>query len=265
MIVRSFLTALQFLTILPIRLAGEMTEKDLARSKAFFPLAGAVTGLITAGGTVFFLFLLPPIPAAALTLGLFTLLVGAFHLDGLADTADALAVPPTGDAARDRQRRLAVMKDSAAGAVGVVALGLVILTKYVFLAHLFTRFSLAAVIGLLILLPAVSKWAIVLVMYWGHPARPDGLGRIFLVEKDKRSLGGASLILFLLFLLVLPLMPYQPLSGAAILMGGAAGLYLWSRAATFYLTQKFSGLTGDHFGAVNETAELFFLTWMALW
>ena len=56
--------------------------------------------------------------AARTVLAMIALVVvtGALHQDGLADTADGLGVRG------DRERRLAVMRDSATGAFGVLAL-----------------------------------------------------------------------------------------------------------------------------------------------
>ena len=48
---RSILLAIQFLTILPVRLRGKISESDIARCATFFPLAGALQGLIHVCGS----------------------------------------------------------------------------------------------------------------------------------------------------------------------------------------------------------------------
>ena len=63
---------------------------------------------------------------------------GGFHLDGLADTFDALSVKSSGDHAADRERRLRVMKDSTTGAIGVIAIVMTMLLKFLFLNNLFS-------------------------------------------------------------------------------------------------------------------------------
>ena len=73
----------------------------MARAAAFFPLAGALQGLIAALAALLS-FPLPGSRAASVLLVL-TAMNGGFHLDGLADTFDAIAVKSTGDCAVDRQ------------------------------------------------------------------------------------------------------------------------------------------------------------------
>jgi adenosylcobinamide-GDP ribazoletransferase len=52
-------------------------------------------------------------------------ITGAFHLDGLADMADGLY------GQREREKALAIMKDSRVGAMGLVAVACVLLVKTV--------------------------------------------------------------------------------------------------------------------------------------
>ena len=42
--IRPFLIALQFLTRLPVRLAGELEAEDLGRSLLYYPLVGLILG-----------------------------------------------------------------------------------------------------------------------------------------------------------------------------------------------------------------------------
>ena len=60
------------------------------------------------------------------------LATGAIHLDGLADSADALG-------AHDREQRLAIMRDPRLGSFGVLALVFVILLKVTLVAAVLAR------------------------------------------------------------------------------------------------------------------------------
>ncbi|MDH5521955.1 MAG: adenosylcobinamide-GDP ribazoletransferase, partial [Acidimicrobiia bacterium] len=78
-------TAAGFLTRVPM---GE-TEGVLARAVGWFPTVGAMVGLaqglVLVGAGRF----VDPLLAAALSVAASTLITGAFHLDGIADVADA--------------------------------------------------------------------------------------------------------------------------------------------------------------------------------
>ena len=60
------------------------------------------------------------------------LATGAIHLDGLADSADALG-------GGDRERRLAIMRDPQIGSFGVLALVLVVVLKIALVAAVLAR------------------------------------------------------------------------------------------------------------------------------
>lgn len=261
---RKLLLALQFLTIIPVSVSGAVTEEDLSGAAAYFPLAGALQGIIVAALAFVFLLFFPAAIVAGLTLLGLTVIMGGFHLDGLADTFDALAVKATGDRQADIARRLTVMKDSATGAIGVVAIVLVILLKYLFLADLFSQGSAVTSLAVVLLLPVCSKWAMTAAMLGATPARPDGLGRIFLGRFRGKNFAIATLFTVgsgaLIFLPVA-----GGLSGAVALIAVLAALFLFSLGATRFFRRKFGGLTGDNFGAINELTEVVFLAFVTLW
>jgi adenosylcobinamide-GDP ribazoletransferase len=102
-------SALALLTRIPLRTDG-------SRAGAWaFGLVGAVLGLAAAAPLLLF----APLPGSVLALAILAVASGALHLDGLADTADALAAPTPEAAERARQ-------DPRVGAAGVVAIVLVL-------------------------------------------------------------------------------------------------------------------------------------------
>ena len=101
---RSILLAIQFLTILPVRLRGEISESDIARCASFFPLAGALQGLILFAAAVVLNMIFPADIVSGFVIAIAIIINGGFHLDGLADTFDALAVKSSGDPAKDRSK-----------------------------------------------------------------------------------------------------------------------------------------------------------------
>ena len=114
--IKYFLVAVQFLTRIPVKSFDGFEPKWLDRSAKYFPLVGAFVGVI--GGIVIAATtpILPqPLPmlfgmAAAIAA------TGAFHEDGLADTADGFGGGQT------RAQRLEIMKDSRIGTYGTIVL-----------------------------------------------------------------------------------------------------------------------------------------------
>ena len=114
---RSFLTALQFLTRIHLVRQENLTAEDFGRSTRFFPLVGVVLGalyLLAALACLAFLGL-PSYTGKAILVLLPLLLTGGLHADGFMDTVDGLF------SGRSRERMLEIMKDSRTGSFGVAA------------------------------------------------------------------------------------------------------------------------------------------------
>lgn len=97
--VRHLFLAVQFFTRIPVtgRLADWVgfSPEMLRASAAHFPAVGALVGTLTAAVFAALMVLLGELPAgvwvaAVLSTAFGVLLTGAFHEDGLADTADGL-------------------------------------------------------------------------------------------------------------------------------------------------------------------------------
>jgi adenosylcobinamide-GDP ribazoletransferase len=120
--------AVAFLTRIPCG-KRPVTEQALGWAPAWFPAVGYFLGL--AAGLVFAsLDRAGSLVASTATVAFLALVTGALHEDGLADSADALG------GAFDRQRLLAILKDSRIGSFGATALVLVLLLRVVALAKL---------------------------------------------------------------------------------------------------------------------------------
>jgi len=167
---RELAAAVAFLTRLPVPgrwLAGERT------GAAAFGLIGAGIGVVAAlplaliGQT-------HPGPAAIAGLAILAILSGALHLDGLADTADALAAPA---GAADRARQ-----DPRAGTAGVVAVVLVLLLDAAILTELASDDGRLAAVALVAAAAASRAGATVAALLAG-PGRAGGrLGAWFVMR-----------------------------------------------------------------------------------
>ncbi|MGZ0216445.1 MAG: adenosylcobinamide-GDP ribazoletransferase [Acidimicrobiales bacterium] len=119
---RNLRAAVIFLTRIPITF-GKKEMPELSRSVPWFPVVGALVGLLV--GTSYWLLsqIIPGSVAATASIALGVIVTGAFHLDGLADVADAFPGAAT------VERRLEILKDSRLGTYGTSALVLVLLLE----------------------------------------------------------------------------------------------------------------------------------------
>lgn len=259
---KRLLLAFQFLTVVPLGTGITADETDIAKSSALFVVVGFIQGILLAGtayalGAVFGYELV-----IALVLMVLVLTNGGFHLDGLADTFDALAVKSAGDAAFDGEKRLAVMKDSTSGPSGVTAIVFDLGLKYLALAGI-RDLSSSAFYSALLLMPVLSKWAMVVAMYRGRPARKDGLGRSFISGTGPGELALSTGLLVLVLTLSTTL--FESYTSYFFYAGLLALLFLSCSIWVWYFNRKFGGLTGDTLGAIGEVTEISFLLTVIVW
>ncbi len=263
---KSVLLALQFLTIIPVRIKRKVTEKDVGRSAAFFPLAGMVQGLAAAAVAFGIAPFFPSEIVAAMAILVLILTNGGFHLDGLADTFDAMAVKSSGDASADRMKRLAAMKDSATGAIGVVSIVVCVLLKFVFITAAFDRYHTDAAVYLLFLMPVFSRWVMTIIVFHTKSARIDGLGKIFIEHARVGTIllsGLALVVLFAAATFVSALL--GPGSAIKFLLLMLVSLYAFSLLWVAFCARRFGGSTGDTIGAAAEIGDLLFLLIALAW
>jgi adenosylcobinamide-GDP ribazoletransferase len=120
--------AFVFLTRLPVG-GFPYDDAEWRWAPAHFPLVGAILGA-AAGAIDAALQPLGAWAAATFALGASLLLTGAFHEDGFADTADALG------GGYDKEKVLAILKDSRVGAFGACAIGISLLGRAALLVRL---------------------------------------------------------------------------------------------------------------------------------
>lgn len=125
-----FLCAVTFLTRLPVSRFVQHDPEHLSKSSLYFPLVGFLVG--ATGAFAFWLASLKCSPTIAVLLSIATtiLLTGAFHEDGLADSADGFG------GGYSKERVLEIMKDSRIGTFGAVALWLFLSAKLLTLSEI---------------------------------------------------------------------------------------------------------------------------------
>jgi adenosylcobinamide-GDP ribazoletransferase len=234
-----FLAALRFLTILPIPGERGHSESDLASSLVYFPVVGLLIGLTAAGFSLLFGFLFPPMVTAVLVVLVLLAVSGGLHMDGLCDSVDGFF------SSRPRERMLEIMRDSRVGAMGVMAIVLVLGLKVTALGSLDENNLPRTVL----LMPVVGRCSLLILMAVLPYARPEGgRGTLFYT----RSAGLAAVWAVWAVLLVL-LTGWLAAATAGIVAGMVALIFVLIFAA--YCRGKIGGATGDTLGAGCELAE----------
>lgn len=234
---RSFYIALSFLTRIPTPIKGDVTQSQIGQSIVFYPLVGALMGLIfflIAQITLFFSTDFSSDVLAAVLLIVWVLITGGLHLDGLADSADAWI-----GGQNDRERTLEIMKDPYCGPIAVAVIVLVLLLKWVALSQLLkTDYS-----AFLIVVPMLSRSVIIVLFMTTVYVRDSGLGTAFLdympEEKILWSVLFVSAICYLIF-------------------GGVFSMILVALSVVvlrIMMIKRIGGMTGDTLGASVEIAE----------
>ncbi len=232
--------ALALLTRLPMGPSSDAEAPDIARAGRVMPLAGALIGLV--GAAAFWLsggLGLPPLVSGLVAVAATILFTGAFHEDGLADTADGLG------ATAERARRLEIMRDSRTGTYGALALILSVGLRAAALAAIAAS-GAGAVAVALISAHALARALPPAVMAWAPLARSDGLA----AGAGRPEPAQAWLALGLGALIALLLLDFGTAVAAMAAAGLAAGaLVLLARA-------RIGGYTGDVLGAIEQVGEV---------
>jgi adenosylcobinamide-GDP ribazoletransferase len=231
-----FWTALQFLTVFPTPLRQEVTAKACGQSLAYFPLIGLILGAILLGLHYGLILVLPSSVVNALLIIALVVLTGAHHLDGFIDTCDGII------AGKSKRERLAIMSDSKVGAFGIVGAILLLLLKYASL-------SSAQILPALLLMPTLSRWAMVSIIFTFPYAKRSGMGLAFKQGASWQKLTIATIIASIVAVALLKWW------GPALM----AALFLITFGVASHFRSRLGGLTGDNYGAINEIAEVLVL------
>ncbi len=234
-----FLTALAFLTRIPIPASTPYSPAHMHASARYFPLVGMIVGAI---GTIAYLLALQIWPASiAIVLSMLAtiLLTGSFHEDGFADSCDAF-----GGGWR-REQILSIMKDSRIGTYAAVGLIALLATKFLALLAIT---SSAKIIAALIIGHSWSRLLAISYLYDHDYVRDEDSSKIkpMATQLSRNNLLIAALSATPLVLLV-PLAKILPI---------AVVLLLWRWWFGRYIRRRIGGYTGDCLGCAQQVAEV---------
>lgn len=240
------LAAFIFFTRLPLWRAHQPPRECYSTVVEHWPLTGWLTGGIMAVIIYFGNMVMPPQIVCVVAIAARMLLTGALHEDGLADFFDGF-----GGGGNDRQRILAIMKDSRIGTYGVLALAIYLLLIWLCINALPTHVAVFAVFAADPYCKMVSG-QIIQVMPYARTEQTSKSGVVY------RRMGiTAGIIFFIEGALPLALLIYK--YGHAI---GWSGIVFVPCIVFYFLYlfiwRRLRGYTGDCCGAVFLLTELSF-------
>jgi adenosylcobinamide-GDP ribazoletransferase len=219
-----------------IRVAGDRATTGAGA----FGIVGAGLGLV---GAAVMAIASPAgaLPAAVLGVATVALISGGLHLDGLADTADALAAP---DAMRAESARL----DPRAGPAGVATLIFVIALDVALLAELLAT-SVSIAVAALVVATAGSRAVAAATPLFARGRGSGGRSGDWFIARTQSTapwlaLGSAAVVAVLASALV---------GSSAGAFGAVSGVVVVALAAEWLIRRR-GGLDGDAIGAIIEIA-----------
>lgn len=226
------ITAVGVLTIVPVRSKPE----ELGKSISFFPLVGLLLGVCLVVLEYTLSYFLPTSIVRLIIIAFLIIITGGLHLDGLADTVDAVSSREKGD------RALEIMKESTIGPIGASSIFIFLLAKYIALGEFFG----GRLYAMLLLFPMIGRMGIVTACWMFPYAKKEGVGKAFIGNAGLKEFVIAGLISFISGFFLFGLRAVFIL-GFVILITVLIGKYF---------TKRFGGITGDILGFINEVSEL---------
>ena len=238
--------AVSFLTIIPVIDQRRPSEDAVAASFAWFPIVGCLIGIALAAEDWLLSYVFAQVIRSVLIVISLTVVTGAVHLDGLADTADALG------AGRDRDRALDILRDSRVGTFGASAIFFDLTLKILALSTLAGDRRYAA----LIIAPTLARHVMTAVGSGLPYLRESGAGSTLLnAHGSPRT---ALMIQCGMIFVMSILLSWLRL---AVTLGVAYAIMI---AMRLFYRRWLGGVTGDLIGACGELVEIAVLLTMSL-
>jgi adenosylcobinamide-GDP ribazoletransferase len=248
LVFRSFLLALAFLTILPVRFRKLPTAEVAAASRFWFPVVALLLGAALGGWTALVCHLRnSPLVIGFLILLVWVVVTGALHLDGFCDLCDGLFGGHT------PEERLRIMSDPHLGTFGLAGGVLLLLGKLIALSELVQQLR-AAVPWLVAAAVVLARCLALCMAALGRYARPEGTGKALVTAARPRE----AILYAALGALLLVVLPETDWHKKAICLTP----YLVMGCLAWVCQRRLGGVTGDCLGACIESSEVVFL-WSA--
>ena len=234
--------ALIFFTRLPFWRLHEPPKECYQTVVEHWPLVGWLTGGVMAATLWLSAQVFPTSVSVVIAITVRILLTGALHEDGLADFFDGF-----GGGGNDRQRILAIMKDSHIGTYGVISLILYLLLLFYCLGWLTPRLAALTILAADPYAKMLTSQMVSMMPY----ARREEEAKAKVVYRKMSVVNGISLAVQGLLPMALFIW-YTGVAWEALILIPALVMYF----LYLLIWRKIHGYTGDCFGAVCLLVEL---------
>jgi adenosylcobinamide-GDP ribazoletransferase len=241
-----FKSALQFITILPVGEGSRFSPSGMIR---FFPIVGLVIGSLLIVFDMIASVLFYDGVVVLLDLIFLVIITGAFHLDGVGDTADGIF------SHRSREKALLIMKDSRTGMMGLVAVVCTLAVKFAGLYSVKVSSTGITTMLFFLIIPAYARASMIFGIKYLNYGREKGTGHDFFTrELEYKDF----------FWFFIPIIISAFTGSMFIVINISFGLMVFT-ILCFY-KKKMNCITGDMLGAMTEVIEasLFVIAGMTL-
>lgn len=244
---KSLIIALAMYSKLPVPNI-DWDEKNMRYAMCFFPVVGVIIGALVFGagqlilrytecGKLFFAAVMTMIPVAV---------TGGIHLDGFADTIDAVS------SYKDREKKLEILKDPHTGAFAVIGL----CAYFLITAALWSEVNLKT-LSLAVWMYPISRALSGLSVVSFRSAKSSGLLRTFQERADRKR---TRIVLSIWLMSLAAGAIYIFRVQGAIIVTAALFVFFYYYKMSF---KQFGGITGDLAGYFLQICELVMLTVVA--
>ena len=239
---KPFVLMVTFMTRIPLKMNFEINDDDFVKGIWYMPVIGLLIGIILYG--IYFIAsrFFSPIITSVIIIIIYIFITGGLHLDGLADTSDAIF------SYRSRERMLEIMKDSHIGTFGVLAIALYLLA----IASLMIEVPETC-----LFFPLVGRSASLLTCASNRYARTSGMGKS-IIDGTKSKHVIFAIALTLILAAALYLIGTNAMASIIAIIAFAASM-ISSFIITRSISHKLGGITGDVLGFAIETSSVLYV------
>ncbi len=248
----AFKSGFGFLSTIPVGISMEGID-ELMKKIYFYPVVGAVLGLLI-GIVAYIGQLVFPNPVqAALIMGFVYYITGFNHLDGVTDMGDGFM------AHGSREKKIKALKDTTLGTGGVAFGMLVLLAFYGSIRSVqdegFTAFGSnlpLLMFGSMFIAEVSAKQSMLTIAAFGKPLpRPENQSYPGLGEMTMNGATRKNFLIGFVFGAVVCYLPFGPIGLISYLAACISAMVLLNRSYA-----HFGGLNGDGIGTANEIGRI---------
>ena len=240
-----FFIAMGFFTRIPMPTWVSVDSESLSKANRYFAVIGILVGILSA--TVYALSMQVLPVSVSIIFAMFTsiIITGAFHEDGLADSADGFG---GGWTVADK---LKIMKDSCIGSYGTVTLTLTLLLKFTLLCEI-ANLNSWLVIPALILAHCLSRVLTASIMFTETYVSESTQSKSKSVAQQQSVTDLAILVMTGLVTSLLITLFFN----IQLIVEFTASLLLLRFLLIWFFKKQIGGYTGDTLGAAQQISEL---------